>query len=140
MPVLPIENIYTEKEEQEEYIRASHELYWLELFDRINSLEKLFSFRNVTAIIRFLDKHPFLIDLLQEAYTAIEQSFGPGPQIELEIVADPEVPGLVEMFGYIITGLTPDEAGERLQQFDRKWFLKQLPRVKGLLNFDMEFV
>jgi len=140
MPVPGIEKIYTEKEEQEEYVSACRKLHWLELSDWIRSGEKFFSFRNVTAVIRFLNEYPFLIDLLREAYTAIEQSFGPDPQIELEVVADPEVPGFVEMFGYIVTELTPEEAGERLQQFDRKWFLKQLPHVKGLLNFDVEFV
>lgn len=140
MPVLDVEKIYTGKEEREAYVRASRELHWLELSDRIKGLEKLFSFRNLTAIIHFLDEHPFLIGLLQEAYTAIEQSFGPDPQVKLEVVADPEVAGFVKMFGYIVSGLTPEEAGERLQQFDHDWFLKQLPRMKGLLNFDVEFV
>lgn len=139
MPVLDIAKIYAAKEEQEEYVRASHDLSWLEYSDRIRSLEKFFGFRNVAVIIQFLDEHPPLLDFLQEAYTALERSFGPAPQVELEVVADPEVPGLDELFGYIVTELTPEEAGERLRQFDREWFLKQLPRVKRLLNFDVEF-
>lgn len=89
---------------------------------------------------RFIGQHPYLTDLLEEAYIEIQKHFGPNPEVRLEVVADHEVPGLVEMFGYIVTGLTPEEAGERLQQFDRDWFLKQLPRVKGLLNFDVEFI
>lgn len=140
MPVLDIERIYTRKEDREEYARASRGLSWLELSDRIRALEKFFNFRNVKAVISFLSEHPFLIAFLREAYTAIEQSFGRDPQIEIEIVADPEVPGLVQMFGYIVSSLGPEEAGERLQRFDRSWFLKQLPRVKGLTNFDLEFV
>lgn len=140
MPVLDIEKIYTGKEEQEEYVRTSYQLQWLQLSDPIRNLGNLFTFRNVEAILNFLREHPLLVNLLQEAYAAIEQSFGPKPEVFLELVADTEVQGLRELFGYIVSRLTPEEAGKRLQQFDRDWFLKQLPRAKGLLNFDVEFV
>jgi len=88
----------------------------------------------------FLESHPFLVPLLLEAYSEIKSYFGLYPQVFLEVVSDPEVQGLVELFGYIVTRLTPEEAGKRLQGFDRTWFLNQLPRVKGLLNFDVEFL
>lgn len=119
---------------------SSREMQWFQLSDPMRNLVKLFTFRNVKAILDFMREHPFSVNLLQEAYTAIEQSFGPNPEVLLEVVADPEVPGRVQMFGYIVSGLPPEEAGERLRQFDRDWFLKQLPRIKGLLNFDVEFV
>lgn len=137
MLVLEIEKIYPGKGDQEDYARASRELSWLELPARIKQLDKLFSFGNVTAIVRFLGEYPFLVDVLQEAYGAIEQSFGQETQVELRVIADPEVPGGVQMFGYVLSGLAPKEAAERLQQFDRHWYLKQLPHVSGLLNFDI---
>jgi hypothetical protein len=76
---------------------------------------------------------------LREAYSRIGAAFGMQPQVTLDVVTDPEANGLVEMFGYIATTLTPEEAGKRLRQFDRDWFLKQSPHTKGLLNFDLEF-
>ena len=57
----------------------------------------------------------------------------------LEVIRDPEVRGLVQMFGYIVTALTPEEASERLQQFDRGWLLHEIHRARGVLNFDVEF-
>lgn len=90
--------------------------------------------------MQFLEANPFLVPLLVEAYSKIENYFGPCPPVFLEVVSDPEVQGLVELFGYIVTRLTPEEAGKQLQRFDWDWFLNQFPRVKGLLNFDVEFL
>jgi hypothetical protein len=90
-------------------------------------------------VSQFLEARPFLVPLLVEAHGRVRHYFGPQPQVVLEIVSDPEVHGLVKMFGYIVTTLTPEEAGKRLQQFDRGWFLQQVPCTEGLLNFDVEF-
>ncbi|MFQ6057937.1 MAG: hypothetical protein ACE5MB_03525 [Anaerolineae bacterium] len=106
----------------------------------IQSLEQLYSFRRQPEILQFLETHPFLVPLLAEAHSKIGDYFGPSPQVILEVVTDPEAKSLTKMFGYIVSGLIPEEAGRRLQRLDRDWFLKQLPRVKGLLNFDVEFV
>lgn len=104
------------------------------------SLERLYTFRRRVEVSRFLQRHPFLVPVLLEAYSEIENHFGLYSQVFLELVSDPEVQGLVELFGYIVTRLAPEEAGKRLQRFDRDWFLNQLPHVKGLLNFDVEFL
>ena len=104
------------------------------------SLERLYTFRNGVEVSRFIESHPFLVPILLEAYSKIESCFGLYPQVRLEVVNDPEVQGLVELFGYIVTKLTPEEAGKRLRRFDQGWFLNQLPHVKGLLNFDVEFL
>ena len=106
----------------------------------IRSLEQLYTFRRRVEVSRFLERHPFLVPVLVEAYSKFGNYFGPYPRVSLEVVRGPEVQGLVELFGYIVTRLTPEEAGERLQRFDRGWFLNQLPHVKGLLNFDVEFL
>jgi hypothetical protein len=105
----------------------------------LQSLDQLYTSRRPEEVSQFLNTHPFLIPLLVEAHDRIGDYFGPQPQVVLEVVTDPEVDGLVEMFGYIVTPLTPEEAGKRLRQFDREWFLLQVPRAKGLLNFDVEF-
>ncbi len=106
----------------------------------IRSLERLYTFRRRAEVSQFLERHSFLAPLLLEAYSKFGNYFGPYPQVFLEVVRDPEVHGLVELFGYVVTKLTPEEAGKRLQRFDRDWFLHQLPQAKGLLNFDVEFL
>ena len=105
----------------------------------IESLNQIYTFRRPEEVGEFLREHPFLIPLLVEAHGKITHYFGGTSKVVLEVITDPEVRGLVEMFGYIVTPLTPEEAGNRLQHFDRGWFLSQLPRAKGLLNFDVEF-
>jgi hypothetical protein len=105
----------------------------------LQSFEQLYTLRRPSEVLEFLDAHPFLGPLLLEAYGKIAQHFESFSDILLEVVTDPEAQGLVKMFGYIVTSLTPEEAGRRLRQFDREWFLSQIPRAKGLLNFDVEF-
>jgi len=107
---------------------------------RPEALEKLYAFRRPLEVSEFLAVHPFLVPLLTEAHDKIGEYFGPQPEVVLEVVVDPEVRGLVEIFGYIVTTRTPEEAGRCLQQFDRHWFLKQISRARGLLNFDVEFM
>jgi hypothetical protein len=105
----------------------------------LESLSQIYTFRRREEAGEFLHQHPFLVPLLNEAHDKIAEHFGPSPDVVLEVVTDPEVHGLVEMFGYIVTSLTPEEAGKRLQQFDREWFLRHAHRANGLLNFDVEF-
>jgi len=106
----------------------------------LRSLGQLYTFRRPKEVSQFLDTHPLLVPLLVEAHGKIVQHFGPSPEVALEVVTDPEVQGLVELFGYIVTRLTPEEAGKQLRRFDQDWFLNQLPHAKGLLNFDVEFL
>jgi len=103
------------------------------------ALEKLYTYRRSSEVAEFLKANSFLVPILVEAYNRIGDYFGLQPEVVLEVVRDPEFHKAVEIFGYVISTLTPDEAGRRLQQFDRNWFLKQLSRTKGLLNFDVEF-
>jgi len=103
-------------------------------------LERLYTFRRRAEVSRFIERHTFLVPILLKAYSKIESYFGLYPQVFLEVVSDPEVQGLVELFGYVVTRLTPEEAGKQLRRFDQDWFLNQLPHVKGLLNFDVEFL
>lgn len=102
-------------------------------------VQRLYLCKRPEEVSRFLQAHPHLVPLLVEAHSQIEIHFGPSREVTLEVVADPEVHELVELFGYITLSLTPEEAGERLQRFDREWFLSQAHRAKGLLNFDVEF-
>lgn len=106
----------------------------------IRLLEQLYVFKGHSKVSHFLDKHQFLVQVLLEAYGKIGNYFGLYPQVFLEVVSDPEVQGLVELFGYVVTRLTPEEAGKQLRRFDQDWFLNQLPHVNGLLNFDVEFL
>lgn len=91
------------------------------------------------AVCKFIRRHPSLADLLIEAYAPLTDSFGPNPQVLLSVISDPEEAGLDELVGSIRTPLEPDEALERLDAFDEYWFLDQLNRANGKLNFNLDF-
>ncbi|MGQ9626068.1 MAG: hypothetical protein ACUVV0_04080 [Anaerolineae bacterium] len=108
--------------------------------DDMRQLEEIYSFRNDAAVQRFLYSYPQLAKVLLEAHVYLKKHFGPEPQVTLEVVSDPEVEGWDELFAYILTSLPVDEALARLNRLDEEWFLDQLDRVDGLLNFNLEFV
>ena len=85
----------------------------------IESLEKLYTFREKTEVLDFLEKHPFLIPLLLEAHPHIRQHFPESP-LFLEYVPDPEIddPQLVV---YVVTNLDPEEALDRMDLFYDWW-------------------
>jgi hypothetical protein len=107
---------------------------------RLHQLEEMYSLRNATTVRRFLHVHPQLIEVLLEARIYLQKYFGLDPQVTLEVVSDPEVEGVEELFAYIFTSLPVDEALARLDRLDEEWFLDQLDRVDGRFNFDLEFV
>jgi len=60
--------------------------------------------------------------------------------VVLEVVSDPEVEDMDELFAYILTSFPVDEALARLAKLDEEWFLDQLDQVGGRFNFNLEFV
>lgn len=103
------------------------------------ALEQIYPLRNAAAVRRFLRTYPQLHEILLEAHTHLERYFGPNPQVTLEVVSDPEVEGLEELFAYIHTRLPVAEALVQLDKLDEEWFLDQLDRVGGRFNFNLEF-
>jgi hypothetical protein len=70
----------------------------------------------------------------------VQEHFGSGIPVVLEVVSDPEVEGWDQLFAYILTSLPVREALAQLNKLDKEWFLDQLDRVDGLFNFNLEFV
>ena len=104
-----------------------------------DELRQVYSFRDATAVVRFLRVRPSLVGVLLEAQSQLESHFGANPQVVLEVVSDPEGER-DELFAYVRTSASVDESLARLDRFDEDWFLDQLDRVNGRLNFDLEYV
>jgi len=103
------------------------------------ALERFYSIRSAAAVRRFLHSYPELLEVLLEAHIHLRRCFGSDLQVILEVVSDPEVEGLEELFAYIHTRLPVAEAMAQLDKLDEEWFLDQLDRVDGHLNFNLEF-
>lgn len=106
----------------------------------IRLVERLYAFRRHAKVSQFLEKFPFLARILVEAYGKFGNYFEPYPQVFLEIVTDPEAPDDHELFALIYTSLTPDEALDRLDRFDRDWWLDASRTSQGKLCIDVEFL
>jgi hypothetical protein len=107
---------------------------------RLRELEEMYSFRDRTAVRRFLQVHPSLIEVILEARLHVSEVFGPDAKVELEVFSDPEVEGQEQLFANILTPLPVDEALRRLDKLDMEWFLGQLDRVDGQFNLDLAFI
>jgi len=100
--------------------------------DEAFSIESLYSLKEKTAVIQFLDEYSFLIPLLLEAREKIYAYF-PNPELSLEVIADPEAEGHYQLLAAVSTDLTAEDAYRRLKEFDRAWWLDELGRSQGLL-------
>ncbi|MCC5608473.1 hypothetical protein LC612_17195 [Nostoc sp. CHAB 5834] len=88
----------------------------------IETLEQLYTFRERTEVLEFLDKYPFLIPVLLQAPKKIRHYF-PDSQLFLEVVPDPEIIDYVLLVLSILMKLDPDDAIARQKQMDLDWWL-----------------
>ena len=102
-------------------------------------LETTYLFRNHSAVRRYLELNPELVEVLLEARQRVQHLFGASAEVILEVVNDPEVMDSSKLFAYIRTPLPIDQALDRLQALDDDWFLSQLDRVGDLFNLNLEY-
>jgi len=125
----PLETIQDWQEIGASTVRVSRtEVEWI---------ERLYTLRERAEVLGFLERHPFLVSLLLEAYGQIGNYF-PGSQIFLEVLTDPEAFNDYQLIASIATNLGPDEAIDMLEQFDENWWLDALDRAQGKLCIDVE--
>lgn len=106
----------------------------------IRQLEMIYEFRNSLEIVDYLKTYPFLIELLVEAFPEIERFFGRNPRVVLKLVKDPDIEGEEQLFAYIHTTLSAEEALNRMNRLDEEWFLTQIHRTEEKFNLNIEFV
>jgi len=103
----------------------------------IESLEKLYSFKEPQAVYNFLEENPFLVPLLQEAHGEIRKHF-PNSRLFLKYVTDPEIYN-PQLAIYITRpeNLDVEERIDLLERIDDDWWLDAEPRSQGkmFINF-----
>ncbi len=110
-----------------------------EYLNQLHVLQQWYVFRSErTEILRFLERNPFLVSLLIEAYYNIVKYISHS-LVSLEVVHDPEEFGTSQLIAFIATDLGPDEATDALSHFDKKWWLNSLERAQGKLCITLEF-
>ncbi len=104
----------------------------------VTSLNRIYTFRNPAEIYEFLSDNVYLIPQVVEAHKKIKEYF-PSSDLVLEVVTDPEAPDEKELVIFIHTNLTPDEALDRLEMFDRNWWLDASLDTEGKLCIHVEY-
>lgn len=109
--------------------------------DILEQIKKQYSIpeSDLSDVEQFLDKHKDIANLVLEAYTKIRDFFT-SETLLLELISDISIEGGEELFVYIQTHLSVEEAVEKINDFDEQWFLDQLSRTKGLFNFNLRFL
>src|SRR5688572_20925612 len=79
-----------------------------------SSLDDLYLLKEPHQVRKFLEEHPHLALLLDEAHSHIREHFPTSP-ILLEVVADPEDVQNSQLVAYITTNYDPAEAFAQLQ-------------------------
>ncbi len=95
----------------------------------IDSIQKLYTFKEPTEVVQFLEKYPFIVPPLLEAPTKLRKYF-PNEPIFLEVVPDPEIVNYVQLILSILITLDSPEALFRLNKFDEDWLLGQSYEVR----------
>lgn len=109
---------------------------------KLRRLQGFYTLTNAEEVRRFLREHPDAANVMIEAQPHIERIFGPDTRVVLEVTFDPDSENLrasEELFGNIQTSRPVEEALDQLSKFDDEWFLAQLTRASGRLNFNLEF-
>jgi|GEM_PF-1435363 len=89
--------------------------------DRIITLEKFYTLKRRSEILRFLEGSPAIVSTLLAAPASIQRYF-PTEELFLDIRVDPEIADYQEIVLVISTSLDPQEALKRQRQLDQDWW------------------
>lgn len=111
-----------------------------ELDERMSIALEGFSIINIDEIKRFVEKHAYLIPLIEEIPSKIFEHFTQGESLSLELVADPDFPQSSELWISVVTNASASEARPIMNQFDIGWWFENLDKARCKLNITLEYV
>lgn len=101
------------------------------------SLKHFYGLRNPEEIVGFIDKNAHLVSWLVLMRARIRKHF-PGSQPYLEVISDPEVDD-VRLVVFVKVDCEPNEAIERLDEFDAEWSSMTPNQADQNLTVTVEF-
>lgn len=109
--------------------------------DQVSFIEHggLYSVENTPETHRFLQSHPQVMEVLEDAQEYVTEYFGPEAGVVLTVRQDPAA-HRKELIAKVVTDLPMEDAFAQLQAFGRHWFTREFVRVDGLINFDVACV
>ena len=83
-----------------------------------------FKIKGPEEVNTFLLGNTNLLSLLEDTYPHIEQHFGKGTSVILEVVRDPEIPNSEQLVAYIQSDKEVEDALACLGRLDLDWWLE----------------
>ena len=108
--------------------------------EQINILAREYEIRNAPEVAVFLRENNFLIDLLEEIPSKLKKIFGGKSKFALELLSEPDFPSSREIFVLVLTEEDAEQARNKMNKFDEKWWLKHLDEARCKLNVSLEYV
>lgn len=102
-----------------------------------DSLKHFYDLRNPEEVVGFIDKNSHLVFWLVLMRARIRKHF-PGSQPYLEVISDPEVDD-VRLVVFVKVDCEPNEAIERLDEFDAEWSSMTPSQADQNLTVTVEF-
>lgn len=105
----------------------------------IEQIEKLYTVRNRSEVLKFIEEYPFLIPVLLEAPDKIGYYF-PGDALILDMAIDPESSSTDDdkLVLLIATDIDADESVDRLWELDKAWWLNASRRSQHKMFTNLE--
>jgi hypothetical protein len=104
----------------------------------IEDLSRLYVFRQPAEVEEFLHRNPRVAALLRIAQPQISHYFG-AHALRVELTLDPWDPAKEHLFAMVECDLKADDALDRLQEFEQKWWADASYAAQLPLNIDVEF-
>jgi len=109
--------------------------------ESIPAWAKPYEIRKYNSVVEFVNRNPFLKNILPEVYEKISEYFGPHTGAALELFVPPYSEAETsELFALIQTNLEVDESVDRLKKLDEEWWIDALPRAQCCLSIDVEYI
>ncbi|CBN54136.1 MULTISPECIES: hypothetical protein [Kamptonema] len=105
----------------------------------IEQIEKLYTLRNRSEVLKFIEEYPFLIPVLLEAPDEIRYYF-PSDALILDMAIDPESSSTDDdkLVLLIATDIDADESVDRLWELDNAWWLNASRRSQHKMFTNLE--
>jgi len=103
-------------------------------------ITKLYQLKDEVSILEFLEDNIYLVDFLIEFHKQVTNIFKDNIiTISLNLIHDPDILDENILFASIYTNLSVDDAMTKIGYLDEDWYLKNMNKVKGIFNFDVEW-
>ncbi len=103
---------------------------------KLSTIEDVFALRSPAAVREHLDAHPGIAELLSRVPEHARRRFGADVRFVLDMRQDRDGSGPPELFAYIVTSLSADEAWDRMVELEETWWFDVVGDEKVYLHVE----